>query len=173
MVVLELRIGAHHRDHALQEVRRSGVLDELLDALGAVAVWVDYDDSRRTIDLLCAGDLHLAGTGAVPPLRGQSEGVDLVYVATSGRRSATGAIVAAPDGPVGGLRDLRGRRVGLTRGSVPIHLLAAALDGSSVTYRDLDVILDVEATPHEALATGAVDAYLLIGAADPALCELP
>ena len=167
--MLELRIGAHHRDRSLDGLRRLGVLDELLEPLGAVPVWVGCDDSRRTIDLLCAGDLHIAGTGLVPPLRGQSEGVDLVYVAASERRSAAGAIVAASGSPVRDVHDLRGRRIGLARGSVPTHVLAAALDGTAMTFRDLDVVLDA----HTEASGLPVDAWVLAGERDAALRELP
>ncbi len=156
----ELRIGVHANDRSLAALRRCGILEELLAERGARAVWVEYDDSRRTIDLLAAGDLHVAGTGVAPPLRALSEGVAVAYVAVSGPQPVAGAVVVRPGSVVGELGDLRGRRVALARGSGPTLLLAAVLDRAGAAYRDLDVELLPAPLARRALLDGHVDAWL-------------
>jgi sulfonate transport system substrate-binding protein len=174
--MFELRIGLHPDDRSLAALRRAGVIEALLAEHGARPVWVDHDDSRRTIDLLAAGDLHVAATGITPPLRAQSEGVDIVYVAVSAPRLVGAVVVVVVDAPIGELADLRGRRVALARGSGPTHALAAALDGTRVAYRELDVLLADAPTARRALLAGEVDAWVDDGPADgerdPRLREL-
>lgn len=158
--MVDLRIGVHANDRSLVALRRCGVVEELLEERGARAVWVEYDDSRRTIDLLSAGDLHVAGTGVAPPLRAQSEGVDIVYVAVSAAVAARGALVVRADAPLHAVADLGGRRVALARGSGSTHLLATILDRAGVAYRDLDLELLPAPDAHAALLAGRVDAWL-------------
>jgi sulfonate transport system substrate-binding protein len=159
-VMTELRIGVHANDRSLAALRRCGVLEELLEERGARAVWVEYDDSRRTIDLLCAGDLHVAGTGIAPPLRAQSEGVDIVYVAISAARRAGGTIVVRDESALTDVADLGGRRLAMSRGSGPTLLLATILDRAGVIGRDVDVELLPAQAGRRALLDGQVDAWL-------------
>lgn len=172
----ELRIGIHPGDRSLAALRRAGTLEALLDERDARPVWVAYDDGRRTIDLLAAGEVHVAGTGITPPLRAQSEGVEIVYVAASEPRLVGAVVVVTAGSPIAELTDLRGRRVALARGSGPTHALAAALDGTRVAYRELDIVLAERDEACRALRAGQVDAWVdhgPVGArCDPALREL-
>jgi sulfonate transport system substrate-binding protein len=173
--MIELRIGVQPNDRSLHALRRCGVLEELLEGRGARAVWVEYGDGRRTIDLLCAGDLHVAGTGIAPPLRAQSEGVDIVYVAVSSPLEVTGALVVRAGSARDAVAGLRGGRVAVARGSGPIHVLATILERAGVAYRDLDVELLPPELGRRALLDGHVDAWLdPVPAAprEPALREL-
>jgi sulfonate transport system substrate-binding protein len=158
--MIEVRIGIHPSDRSLAALRRTGALEALLDERGARPVWVEYDDSQRTIDLLAAGDLHVAGTGITPPLRAQSEGVEIVYVGASEARLVGAVLVVGADSPIDDVADLRGRRVALARGSGPTYALAAALDATPVAYRDLDVVLAERVEARELLRAGAVDAWV-------------
>jgi sulfonate transport system substrate-binding protein len=160
LTMIELRIGVHPSDRSLAALRRTGALEALLEERGARPAWVGYDDSRRTIDLLAAGDLHVAGTGITPPLRAQSEGVEIVYVGASAPRLVGAVLVVGADSPIAEVADLRGRRVALARGSGPTYALAAALDATPVAYRDLDVVLAERVEARELLRAGAVDAWV-------------
>jgi sulfonate transport system substrate-binding protein len=156
----ELRIGVHANDRSLVALRRCGILEELLEERGAQAVWVEYDDSRRTIDLLCAGELHVAGTGIAPPLRAQSEGVDIVYVAVSPEVQARGRLLVRGASGARSVADLAGARVAVQRGSGPTHVLATVLGHAGLGYRDVDVVLRSPDVAAQALREGEVDAWL-------------
>jgi ABC-type nitrate/sulfonate/bicarbonate transport system substrate-binding protein len=171
----ELRIGIPDHDRALQALRDTDVLTRRLADHGALPVWVAYGDSHRTIDLLAAGDLHVAATGPVPPLRARSEGVDVVYVAACAPVPVRARMLVRAGSTIPGLAALRGRRVALERGSAPTLALAELLDrtGGAVAYRDLDLELLPSELARRALIDGHVDAWFdHTGQVGPAISEL-
>jgi sulfonate transport system substrate-binding protein len=171
----ELRIGVPDHDRAVQAVRDTGELTRLLEAQGALAVWVSYGDGHRTIDLLASGELHVAATGPVPPLRARSEGVDVVYLAACAPTPVRARMLVRAGSSVDGLDALRGRRVALQRGSGPTLALAELLERhGGVAYRDLDLELLPPELARRALIDGHVDAWFdHRGTAGAALRELP
>jgi len=172
----ELRIGIPDQDRALQALRDTDELAQRLADLGARPVWVTYGDSQRTIDLLAAGDLHVAATGPVPPLRARSEGVDVVYVAACAPAPVRARVLVRSGSAVTGVGDLRGRRVAIERGSAPTLALAELLDrsGGGVVYRDLDLELLPSELARRALIDGHVDAWFdHTGQFGAAIEELP
>src|SRR3569833_2960500 len=107
----ELRIGVPDHDRAVQALRDAGELTRLLDERGARPAWVSYGDSHRTIDLLASGDLHIAATGPVPPLRARSEGVDVVYLAACAPTPVNARLLVRAGSSVDRHDALRGQRV--------------------------------------------------------------
>jgi ABC-type nitrate/sulfonate/bicarbonate transport system substrate-binding protein len=171
----ELRIGIPVHDRALQSLRDTDALTGRLAQLGALPVWVSDGDSHRTIDLLAAGDLHVAATGPVPPLRARSEGVDVVYVAACDPITVQAQMLVRAGSTIEGLGALRGHRIALERGSAPTLALAELLErAGSVTYRDLDIELLPTELARRALIDGHVDAWFdHTGQFGPALEPLP
>lgn len=171
----ELRIGIPDHDRALQALRDADELTRRLAERGALPIWVSYGDSHRTIDLLAAGDLHVAATGPVPPLRARSEGVDVVYVAACAPVPVRARMLVRAGSTITSLAALRGRRVALERGSAPTLALAELLDRATgaVAYRDLDLELLPAELARRALIDGHVDAWFdHTGQFGPALQEL-
>ena len=173
----ELRIGISDRDRAAAAVRAAAELDERLAAIGWTATWVPYGDGKRTIDLLASEDLHVAATGAIPPLRAQSEGLDIAYLAACTAAATHARVVVRSGSTVDRLAALRGGRVALERGSTPTLALAELLERTGVVaYRDLEPVLLPAPIARRALLDGHVDAWLDHEATDPlgaALRELP
>jgi hypothetical protein len=171
----ELRIAIPDHDRALQALRDTDALTRRLAGHGALPVWVSYGDGHRTIDLLAAGDLHVAATGPVPPLRARSEGVDVVYVAACDPITVRAQMLVRAGSTIEGLGVLRGHRIALERGSAPTIALAELLErAGSVTYRDLDIELLPTELARRALIDGHVDAWFdHTGQFGPALQPLP
>jgi sulfonate transport system substrate-binding protein len=166
----ELRIGIPDHDRALGALRDA-------DALTGLATWVVYGDHTRTIDLLATGDLHVAATGALPPLRARSEGVDVVYLAADAPVPVRARVVVRAGSTIDGIDALRGRRVAMERGTAPTLALTTLLDRESpVAYRHVQPVLLPAELGRRALLDGHADAWLDTrpGASlGPALRELP
>ncbi|WP_027928961.1 ABC transporter substrate-binding protein [Amycolatopsis thermoflava] len=161
-------IGVHPNNHSLFVLRRTGLLEELLAPGGATVEWVEYDDGRCTIDLFADEEIDFGGTGSVPPIQAQSEGVDIVYVAVSDPRPAQGAVLVHADSPIETLADLRGRPVALMEGSYHTELLAFALDEAGLSYRDITVLDGLAHENREDFRSGAAEAWV---AGDPFWAE--
>ena len=162
-------IGVHPNNQSLFVLRRLGVLEDSLDAHGAEVEWVDYDDGRCTIDLFAEGEIDFGGTGSMPPIQAQSDGLPIGYVAASPPRPAQGAVIVHEDSPVRSLSDLRGRSVALMEGSYHTELLAFALLRAGLSYTDVET---VDGLAHENRAdflSGRAQAWV---AGDPYLAQV-
>jgi sulfonate transport system substrate-binding protein len=133
-----VKVGVHPSNTSLFVLRRNGILEDLLEPLGATVRWVEYEDGRRTTELLGTGQIDLGGTGNTPPLLAQAEGLDVVYVAVSEPRPAHGVLVVHDDSPIHAVADLRGRRVAFADGSYQTTLLAFALDQVGLGFDDVE-----------------------------------
>jgi sulfonate transport system substrate-binding protein len=161
-------VGVHPSNTSLFVLRRNGILEELLDDRGATVRWVDYEDGRRTAELLGAGEIDFGGTGNTPPLQAQADGLDVVYVAVSEPRPAHGVLVVHADSPIRTVADLRGRRVALAEGSYQTTLLAFALDQVGLGYDDVVRVPAPQGEGRRLFEAREVDAWV---GGDPELAE--
>ncbi|GCL71831.1 aliphatic sulfonate ABC transporter substrate-binding protein [Paenibacillus naphthalenovorans] len=164
----DVKIGVHPNNHSLFVLRRTGILEGILQEHGAAVAWVDYEDGAGTPQKLAAGEIDFGGTGATPPLTGQASGIDLVYVAISEPRPASGALVVRTDSPVNSIADLKGRRVALAEGSWQTSFLITALDQHGLAYKDIERI-NLSRGGDDALVAGEVEAWI---GNDPQLAAL-
>lgn len=77
---------------------------------------------------LNVGSIDLAATGDAPPAFAQAAQADLVYLAHSPANPKTEAIVVPEQSAIHSVADLKGKRVGLNKGSDVNYLLVAALE---------------------------------------------
>jgi sulfonate transport system substrate-binding protein len=158
-VKADVKIGVHPNNHSLFVLRRTGILETILKEHDASVEWVDYEDGARTPERLASGEIDFGGTGSTPPLTGQASGIDLVYVAISEPRPASGALVVRTDSAVNTINDLKGRRVALSEGSWQTSFLATALDESGLQYKDMER-MNLSNGGDQALIKGEVDAWI-------------
>lgn len=161
-------VGVHPNNHSLFVLRRSGRLERALGRVGATVEWVEYDDGRCTIDLFADEEIDFGGTGSMPPIQAQSEGLDIVYLAVSDPRPAQAALLVRDHSGIRSLTDLRGRTVALMEGSYHTELLAFALETAGLTYRDVVVLDGLADENRDDFVSGAAEAWV---AGDPFWAE--
>ncbi|MBK1783711.1 ABC transporter substrate-binding protein [Prauserella cavernicola] len=135
-----IRIGVHPYNLSLLVLKLRGSLEPVLASHGASVEWVEFEDGRCTVDLIGEGAVDVGGSGSMPPIVAQADGIGLVYVAVSAPRPQVGALVAHPGSGITGVADLAGRSVALMDGSFHTDLLARALDGVGLSYRDVHTV---------------------------------
>lgn len=135
-----VRIGVHPYNLSLLVLKLRGWLEPVLESRGVSVEWIEFEDGRCTVDLIGEGTVDLGGSGSMPPIVAQSEGIPLVYVAVSAPRPQLGALVTHHGSEISAVADLAGRRVALMDGSFHTDLLARALDGVGLSYRDVDTV---------------------------------
>ncbi|MGC0421992.1 ABC transporter substrate-binding protein [Embleya sp. AB8] len=132
---MTVTIGVHGSNPSLYLLARLGILERTLEPLGERVEWVPVEGTRVG-ELLGDGTIDFGGTGSTPPIVGQAQGHDLVYVAVSEPRPEHGALLVADEGPVRTPADLRGGTVVLSIGSWQTHFVAKALNDVGLSYRD-------------------------------------
>lgn len=132
---MTVTIGVHGSNPSLFLLARLGILEPALAALGEDVAWVPVEGTRVGA-LLGEGTIDFGGTGSTPPIVGQADGHDIVYVAVSAPRPEHGALIVADEGPVRDVADLKGGTVVLAIGSWQTHFVAKALHDAGLSYRD-------------------------------------
>lgn len=168
IIKADVTIGVHPNNHSLFVLRRTGILENILKEHNATVAWVDYIEGAKTPQRLATGEIDFGGTGATPPLTAQATDIDIVYVAVSNPRPASGALVVRKESPIQSVAELKGLRIALTEGSWHTSFLANALDKEGLLYKEV-VRVDLANEGANALLAGEVDAWI---GNDPQLTEL-
>jgi NitT/TauT family transport system substrate-binding protein len=123
--------------------------------------------SPRNLQLLHLGEAHVAGVGAIPALLGLSRGVRVVAVAENGAYSADApqqAVIVRKNSGIDGLSDLAGKTLAITgfgsHGDITLRM--EILPAAGLTVGDINLVEIPVAQMEGALATGTVDAALVI-----------
>ncbi|MEK8047424.1 aliphatic sulfonate ABC transporter substrate-binding protein [Ideonella margarita] len=155
---VRLRIG-FQKGGLLLLVKLRGTLDQALP--GAQIEWKEFPAGPQLLEALDAGAIDFGVTGAPPPVFAQSAGRDFVIVGAEPGQPHSEAILVPADSPVKTVRDLRGRRVALARGSSSHFLLLGALAQQGLRISDVQPVFLGPADARAAFETGAVDAWVV------------
>ncbi|MFL6626359.1 MAG: aliphatic sulfonate ABC transporter substrate-binding protein [Vitreoscilla sp.] len=152
-----LRIGYQKSSVNLMVTRERKLLDA---ALPDVAVkWVEFPAGPQILEALAVGSLDFGFTGDTPPVFAQAAGKDVWYVGLEPPKPASSAILVPPGSPVRTLADLKGRRIGLQKGSSSHYLVLRALDEAGLQWSDITPLYLAPSDARAAFEKGALDAW--------------
>ena len=83
---------------------------------------------------ILAGELDVGATASEAAIQGRANGAPIYVVAGFAKGGAR--LVARPDGGIKSIKDLKGKKVGVTRGGIHEVLLAAELQQAGITFSD-------------------------------------
>jgi len=146
-----------------------GTLDESFKKQGIAVRWVEFPAGPQMLEGLNVGSIDLAATGDAPPTFAQAAKADLIYLGHSPANPKTEAIVVPKDSTIKSVADLKGKRVGLNKGSDVNYLLVKALEDAGLSYKDVQPIYLPPADARAAFQKGAIDAWVIW---DPFLAEV-
>ncbi len=146
-----------------------GTLESEFKKEGIAVRWVEFPAGPQMLEGLNVGSIDLAATGDAPPAFAQAAKADLVYLGHSPANPKTEAIVVPAASSVHSVKDLKGKRVALNKGSDVNYLLIAALEEAGLTYHDITPVYLPPADARAAFQKGAVDARVIW---DPYLAEV-
>ncbi len=155
-----LRIG-YQKNGSLVILKRQGTLEALFAPRGIAVGWAEFNAGPPILEAMNAGAIEFGMAGDTPPIFAQAAGVNFVYVGAQPTTGENEAILVREGGPVRTLADLKGRRVGYTRGSSAHNALIQALASVGLTPADIQ---SVPLQPPDALAafrSGSLDAWVI------------
>lgn len=159
----------YQKANVLALVKNRGTLDEAFKKQGIAVRWVEFPAGPQMLEGLNVGSIDLAATGDAPPVFAQAAQADLVYLAHSPASPKSEAIVVPKDSPIRSVADLKGKRVGLNKGSDVNYLLVAALEKAGLSYKDIKPVYLPPADARAAFQRGAIDAWAIW---DPFLADV-
>jgi sulfonate transport system substrate-binding protein len=155
--VREVRIG-YQKTNLPVIARREGTIEAVLGSDVAVK-WVEFTAGPPLVEALNVGAIDLGWTGDAPPIFGQAAGAAITYVAALPPNSVGEAIVVKSDSGIETLADLKGRSVGVGKGTSAHNLLVAALEGVGVGYDEITPVYLAPADGAAAFASDKIDAW--------------
>jgi len=155
-----LRIG-YQKGDLLHILKERGNLDSRLKAVGYTVSWNVFPSGPPLLEALSTGNLDVGRTGDAPPVFAQAAGTPLVYIGAGKPKYEGSAVLVKAESNIHALTELKGKKVGLSKGSSAHYLLIKALESVGLHYQDVTVSFLPPADARIAFEKGEIDAWVI------------
>jgi len=138
-----------------------GILEERLKPLGYMVTWKEFPGGPQLLEGMKAGAVDFAHSGEAPPIFAQAAGAPLLYIGYVPDGPKSEAILVPKDSPIKTVSDLKGKKVGLNKGSNVHYLLVRALDKAGLKYADVELVFLPPADGRAGFEKGVIDAWVI------------
>ena len=153
----EFRVG-YQKNGVLVIARQQGVLEERLAQYGIAIRWAEFSSGPPMLEAMNVGSIDFGATGDMPPIFAQAAGAAIVYVAGQPITNGQGILVPT-NSDIRTLADLKGKRVGFTKGSSAHNITVLALEKAGLAYSDITPVYLTPPDAGPAFARGSIDAW--------------
>jgi sulfonate transport system substrate-binding protein len=153
----KIRVG-YQKNGVLVVAREQGALEKSFAKLGVLVSWVDFSSGPPLLEAMNAGSIDFGQVGDTPPIFAQAGGAKVVYVAGQPITNGQGILVK-PGGGIATLADLKGKRVGFTKGSSAHNVVVLALEKAGLQYSDITPVYLNPPDGAAAFARDSIDAW--------------
>jgi sulfonate transport system substrate-binding protein len=157
--VKEIRIG-YQKTGVLVIARQQAVLEKRFAGRQIGIKWVEFTSGPPLLEAMSVGSIDLGAVGDTPPIFAQAANANIVYVAGSRITNGQGILVPANSG-IRSIADLKGKRVGFTRGSSAHNVVIATLEKAGLTYEDITPVYLTPPDAGPAFANGSIEAWAI------------
>lgn len=154
----ELKIG-YQKTGLPVIARQQGVIETALQPKGVTVKWVEFTAGPPLVEALNVGSIDVGWVGDAPPIFGQAAGSAIVYTAALPSNGQGEAIFVKPDSAVRSVADLKGKKVGVGKGTSAHNLLVAALEKEGIAFSDIEPVYLSPADAAAAFASDKIDAW--------------
>jgi sulfonate transport system substrate-binding protein len=112
------------------------------------------------MEAMSVGSVDFGAVGDSPPVFAQAAGAAIVYAAGQPITNGQGILVPQ-NSAVRSIADLRGRRVGFTKGSSAHNIVVQTLEKAGLTYGDITPVYLTPPDAGPAFANGSIDAWAI------------
>lgn len=154
-----LRIGNQKGNLSLLKGR--GTLEKRLAPLGVSIKWTEFTAGPVQLEALNVGSIDFGDVGEAPPIFAQAAGAPLAYVAATVPRPQSEAVIVPKASTLQSVKDLKGRKVALNKGSNVHYFLVKLLEKHGLAYGDVNVVFLPPADARAAFEKGSIDAWVI------------
>jgi sulfonate transport system substrate-binding protein len=155
----EIRIG-YQKNGVLVIARQQATLEQHFTPQGIAVKWVDFSSGPPMMEAMNVGSIDYGAVGDSPPVFAQSAGAAIVYAA--GQPITNGQGILVPNGSsIRSIADLRGKRVGFTKGSSAHNVVVHTLEKAGLSYADITPVYLTPPDAGPAFANGSIDAWAI------------
>lgn len=155
----EINIGIQQSLSPLWIAREKGWFEEAFEKEGIKVKWTEFQSGPPQFEGLAAGKLDFSQVGNSPVIGGQAADVPFKEIALSQDGLKANAILVKKGSSIQSIKDLKGKKVAVAKGSSGFDFLHKALKEAGVSPDDVEII---QLQPDEAMPAfenGAVDAW--------------
>lgn len=153
----EIRIG-YQKNGVLVIARQRRTLEDHFAGQNIGIKWLEFSSGPPMLEAMNVGSIHYGAVGDSPPIFAQAAGAAIVYAAGQPITNGQGILVPK-DSPIRGLADLKGKRIGFTKGSSAHNVVLLALKKAGLTYSDITPVYLSPPDAGPAFAQGSIDAW--------------
>lgn len=157
---ITVRIG-YQKYGTLNILKADGALDRRLAELGLNVEWTEFPGGPQLLEALNVGSIDVGHTGEAPPIFAQAAGAPLIYLAHEPPSPKSEAIIVPQDSDITSIRDLKGKKVALNKGSNVHYLLVKLLEKADLAYDEIETVYLTPADARAAFESGNVDAWVI------------
>ena len=153
----EIRIG-YQKNGVLVIARQRRTLEDHFAGQNIGIKWLEFSSGPPMLEAMNVGSIHYGAVGDSPPIFAQAAGAAIVYAAGQPITNGQGILVPK-DSPIRSLADLKGKRIGFTKGSSAHNVVLLALKKAGLTYSDITPVYLSPPDAGPAFAQGSIDAW--------------
>jgi sulfonate transport system substrate-binding protein len=153
----EIRIG-YQKNGVLVIARQQATLEKHFASQGIDVKWVEFSSGPPMLEAMNVGSIDYGAVGDSPPVFAQSAGANIVYAAGQPITNGQGILVQA-NSPIRTIADLKGKRVGFTKGSSAHNIIVQTLEKAGLGYADITPVYLTPPDAGPAFANGSIDAW--------------
>jgi sulfonate transport system substrate-binding protein len=155
--VKEIRVG-YQKTGVLVIARQQAVLEKRFAGRQIGIKWIEFTSGPPLLEAMSTGSVDLGAVGDTPPIFAQAANANIVYVAGSRITNGQGILVPA-NSNIRTIADLKGKRVGFTKGTSAHNVVIATLEKAGLTYDDITPVYLTPPDAGPAFANGSIEAW--------------
>ncbi|KKI90550.1 ABC transporter substrate-binding protein [Bacillus sp. SA1-12] len=136
-------------------------LDQALEKEGYSVKWTEFPAGPQLLEALNVGSVDFGHTGEAPPIFAQAADAPLVYFANEPPNPRGEAIIVPENSSIKSIKDLKGKKIGLNKGSNVHYLLVKALEKEGIKYEEIETAFLPPADARAAFEKGDIDAWVI------------
>ncbi len=156
----EVRIG-HQKSGALVFLKDSLFLDDALANQGIQVKWVEFPSGPPLLEAMNTGNIDFGTTGESPPIFAQVANANLRYVGINQHSPESEAIIVPKGSPITAVTALKGKKIGVVRGSSAHLTLVRALEANGMAFKDITPLYLNPSDARAAFERGDLDAWVI------------
>ncbi|MCM3601115.1 aliphatic sulfonate ABC transporter substrate-binding protein [Robertmurraya korlensis] len=154
-----VNIGVQGKIGILSYAQTHQYFEKAFEKEGVKVVWNEFASGPPHFEALASGRLDFGSVGGTPVIAGQSGNVDFKAIGVLSDGKKGNSIVIPKGSSIKELKDLKGKKIGVAKGSSAYNFLYMALDRAGLTDKDIEVIQLQPDEARPALDNGSIDAW--------------
>lgn len=123
--------------------------------------WKEFPAGPQMLEALAVGAVDFGSVGNTPPIFAQAADKELSYVGYEQVPANAQALLIAKNSSIDSIKDLKGKRIAVQRGSSAHELLAKVLQKAGLSWQDIQPIWLPPADARAAFDKQSIDAWAI------------